>query len=91
MGGVNDCKEYMRNVGYDVDKDKRVSIFWGISRGILLKACITVMVFDYKLRNGGSTLVRDIYYYDFISYYLDFAMDGFDITQMPDHRASRLF
>ncbi len=89
---VNKCKRYMRNAGYDVGRDKRVSIFWGISRAILLKPCISVMVWPYKLRNGDATLSSDIYYYDFLSYYLDFAMDGFDITQMPDHRyASRAY
>lgn len=81
---VNECKEYMRNAGYDVGKDKKVSIFYGISR--IGKLCITVAVWPYKLRNGGRTLSSDIYYYDFLSYYLDLAMDGFDILDMPNHR-----
>lgn len=83
---VNKCKKYMRNAGYNVGKDKRVSIFWGISRAILLKPCITVMVLPFELKNGGQTLSLDIYYHDFISYYLDLAKDGFDITQIPNHR-----
>ena len=88
VGVVNLGKSYMRDVGYDVGKDKKVSLFYRIDRAIFLRPCISIYTgfYDHTLRNGHVTWFQDIYYYDFLSYYLDLATDGFDILDIPDHR-----
>ncbi len=85
---VNDGKAYMRAAGYNVGRDKRISIFYRIDRIIFGRLCITrfVSYLEHKLRDGNTTYFRDIYYYDFLSYYLDLAIHGYDILDMPDHR-----
>lgn len=88
---VNIGKEYMRNADYDVGKDKKISVFYKIGRAITLQACITraYIGWKYALRDGDVTFIPDIYYYDFIAHYLNLAIDGYDIIQMPDHRLNR--
>lgn len=87
---INCGKKYMRDAGYDVGKDKKVSIFYKIDKAVTPSLYTIMRIgWEHALRDGSITFIPDIYYYDFIAYYLDFAMDGYDITQMPDHRRSR--
>ncbi len=91
---VNEGKKYMRDAGYDdVGKDKKVSIFYRIGKAISLSVCIhrNLSFWQYALRSGDITYIRDIYYYDFLNYYLDLSADGYDITKMPDHRHARFY